>query len=103
MLNTGSIMAQTVLNFNISSTNEKLTPRTGVAIFGEYLKGLNFEELCNKNIPNSLHHKAYDPFEFIYPLILMLHSGGRVLDDIKEIRLDEALKTLLKIENSKFR
>ena len=29
----------------------------------------------------------------------MLHSGGRVLDDIKEIRLDEALKTLLKIEN----
>ncbi len=90
---------QTILNFNISSTNEKLTPRTGVAIFGEYLKGLNFEALCNKNIPNSLHHKAYDPFEFIYPLMLMLHSGGRVLDDIKEIRLDEALKTLLKIEN----
>ena len=28
----------------------------------------------------------------------MLHSGGRVLDDIKEIRLDEALKTLLKIK-----
>jgi hypothetical protein len=99
MLNTGSIMAQTVLNFNISSTNEKLTPRTGIAIFGEYLKGLNFENLCNRHIPNSLHHKAYDPFEFIYPLILMLHSGGRVLDDIKEIRLDEALKTLLKIEN----
>ena len=92
-------MAQTVLNFNVSSTTEKLTPRTGIAIFGEYLKGLNLEELCNKNIPNSLHHKAYDPFEFIYPLILMLHSGGRVLDDIKEIRLDEALKTLLKIEN----
>jgi len=92
-------MAQTVLNFNISSTHENLTPRTGVAIFGEYLKGLDFENLCNKHIPNSLHHKAYDPFEFIYPLILMLHSGGRVLDDIKEIRLDEALKTLLKIEN----
>ncbi len=31
--------------------------------------------------------------------MLMLHSGGRVLDDIKEIRLDEALGTLLKIEN----
>ena len=92
-------MAQTVLKYHIASTNEKLTPRTGVAIFGEYLKGLNFEKLCNAHIPNSTHHKAYDPFEFIYPLILMLHSGGRVLDDIKEIRLDEALKTLLKIEN----
>ena len=92
-------MAQTVLNFNISSTNEKLTPRTGVAVFGEYLKGIGFEKLCNKNIPNSLHHKAYSPFDFIYPLILMLHSGGRVLDDIKEIRMDEALKMLLKIEH----
>ena len=29
----------------------------------------------------------------------MLHSGGRVLDDIKEIRMDEALKMLLKIED----
>lgn len=90
---------QTLLNFHIETTKEKLTPRTGVAIFGEYLKGLNFENLCNRYIPNSLHHKAYNPFTFIYPLILMLHSGGRVLDDIKEIRLDEALRTLLKIEN----
>ena len=91
-------MAQSILNFKIESANEKLTPRTGVAIFGEYLKGLQFENLCNTHIPNSTHHKAYNPFEFIYPLILMLHSGGRVLDDIREIRFDEALKTLLKID-----
>ena len=68
-------------NFTLESTNEKLTPRTGVAVFGEYLKGMGFENLCNTHIPNSSHHKAYNPFEFIYPLILMLHSGGRVLDD----------------------
>ena len=83
---------QTLLNFHIEATNEKLTPRTGVAVLGEYLKGLNLENLCNKHIPSSQHPKAYNPFEFIYPLILMLHSGGRVLDDIREIRLDEALK-----------
>ena len=92
-------MTQTILNFKLEATNEKLTPRTGVGIFGEYLKGMNFESFCNKNLPISNHHKAYSPFEFIYPLILMLHSGGRVLDDIKEIRLDTALSTLLKIEN----
>ena len=60
---------------------------------------MNFESFCNKNLPISNHHKAYSPFEFIYPLILMLHSGGRVLDDIREIRLDTALSTLLKMEN----
>lgn len=92
------IIMQTILNFDIARTDEKLTPRTGVAIFGEYLKGMNFEALCNTNIPNSLSSKAYNPFEFIFPIVLMLHSGGRVLDDIKEIRLDEALKSLLKVE-----
>jgi len=92
-------MAQTILNFNLESTDEKLTPRVGIAIFGEYLKGLKLESLCNSNIPLAKHSNGYTPFEFIYPLILMLHSGGRVLDDIKEIRLDTALATLLKMKN----
>ena len=90
---------QSILNFKIETTNEKLTPRTGVAIFGEYTKGLGLEKIINEAMPTSNHHNAYNPFEFIYPLILMLHSGVRVLDDIKEIRMDEALKTILKIDN----
>lgn len=90
---------QSILNFKIESTDEKLTPRTGVAIFGEYLKGMNLEKFCNEMIQSSTHHKAYNPFDYIYPLILMLHSGGRVISDIKEIRMDEALKTVLKIKD----
>ena len=89
---------QTILNYKLETTNEKLTPRTGVVIFGEYLKGLDFKNIINTQIEVSKHHKAYNPFEYIYPLILMLHSGGRVIDDIKEIRMDEALKTILKID-----
>jgi hypothetical protein len=92
-------MPQTILNFKLESTDEKLTPRTGVAIFGEYLKGIDFKSFCNANLPISDHYKAYSPFEFIYPFILMLHSGGRVLDDIREIQLDTALSTLLKMKN----
>ena len=92
-------MPQTILNFNIESTNEKLTPRTGVAILGEYLKGMKLEELCNENLPKAKRNNGYSAFEFIFPLILMLHSGGRFLDDIREIMIDKALTTLLKIEN----
>ena len=89
---------QTILNYKLETTNEKLTPRTGVVIFGEYLKGLNLENLCNSEIEPSKHHKAYNPFDYIYPIILMQHSGGRVVSDIKEISNDEALKTILKID-----
>jgi hypothetical protein len=92
-------MSQTILKFNLESTKEKLTPRTGVAILGEYLKGMDLEKQCNSNIPLTKHPNGYSPFEFIYPLILMLHSGGRVLEDIREIRLDIALATLLKMKN----
>ena len=90
---------QTTLNFKLESTNEKLTPRTGIAILGEYLKGMDFEKHCNNNLPKAKRNNGYSAFEFIYPLILMLHSGGRFLDDIKEIRFDRALTTLLKIKN----
>ena len=92
-------MPQTILNFKLQSTNEQLTPRTGIAILGEYLKGMNLQKLCNSNLPKAKRKNGYSAFEFIYPLILMLHSGGRFLDDIKEIRADEALAKLLKIKN----
>ena len=68
-------MPQTILSFDIETTNEKLTPRAGVAIFGEYLKGMNLEHLCNTNIPLAKHPNGYNPFEFIYPLILMLQKN----------------------------
>jgi len=92
-------MPQTILKFGLKSTNEKLTPRTGVAILGEYLKGMKLEKICNANLPKAKRNNGYSAFEFIYPLILMLHSGGRFLDDIREIKIDKALTTLLKIEN----
>ena len=92
-------MTQTILNFKLESTNEKLTPKTGVAILGEHLKGMSLEQFCNENLPKAKRNNGYNAFEFIYPLILMLHSGGRVLENIKEIRLDTALSTLLKMKN----
>jgi hypothetical protein len=92
-------MAQTILEFDLATTSEKLTPRVGTIILGEYLKGLGLEKLCNLNLPSPLNHKGYNPFDFIYPLVLMLHSGGRVLDDIREIKLDKALKQSLNIKN----
>ena len=64
-------MPQTILNFKLQSTNESLTPRTGVVILGEYLKGMNLERLCNENLPKAKRNNGYSAFEFIYPFILI--------------------------------
>ena len=61
-------MPQTILNFKLESTNESLTPRTGVVILGEYLKGMNLERLCNENLPKAKRNNGYLAFEFIYLL-----------------------------------
>jgi len=88
-------MAQSILNFTVESTNEKLTPRAGEAIFGEFLKAIRVDHLCNKYMPLPQSNRGYDPYTFIQPLLLMLHSGGRYLEDIRMIDSDRALCKLL--------
>ena len=91
-------MAQSVLNFAVASTDERLTPRAGEAVFGEYLKAIGLEKLCNTHFPLPRSNKGYAPFAFIQPLTLMLHSGGKSLEDTRSIAEDKALRELLKIE-----
>ena len=91
-------MAQTVLNFTIASTDERLTARSGEIVFGEYLKSIGVDKLCNRYLPQSGSNRGYDPFNFIQPLLLMLHSGGRSLDDIRMIQSDTAMKEVLHIK-----
>jgi len=92
-------MTQSVLNFTVESTQEKLTPRAGEAIFGEFLKAIKVDQLCNKYLPSPQSNRGYIPYTFIQPLMLMLHSGGRYLEDIRMIDSDKALRELLGMKN----
>ena len=88
-------MAQNVLNFTVEGTNEKLTPRAGEVVFGEFLKAIGVDRLCHKHLPLPQSNHSYHPYAFIQPLLLMLHSGGRYLEDIRMIASDKALCELL--------
>jgi hypothetical protein len=92
-------MAQTVLNFSIASTNEKLTSRSEEIVFGEYLKAIGVDKLCNTYLPQPQSNRGYAPFNFIQPLLLMLHSGGHFLDDMRMIQADKAMREVLHIKN----
>jgi hypothetical protein len=91
-------MTQGVLNFTVESTNERLTPRAGQIVFGEYLKAIGFDKLCDLYLPQPGSNRGYAPFSFIQPLIMMLHSGGKSLEDIRNITSDKALREVLKIK-----
>ena len=92
-------MAQGVLSFTVESTNERLTPRADEAILGEYFKAINLEQLCNRHFTDPRSNRGYKPFDIIQPLLLMLHAGGRVLEDIRTIASDKGLRSLLGIKH----
>jgi len=91
-------MPQGVLNFSVEGTKESLTSNAGTILFGEYLKAIKIDQLCNTYLPLPQSNRGYTPFEQIQPLLLMLHSGGRVLDDLRMIHKDKAIKETLKIK-----
>jgi hypothetical protein len=62
-------MAQTVLNFSIASTDERLTSRSGEIVFGEYLKAIGVDKLCDTYLPQPQSNRGYAPFNFIQPLV----------------------------------
>ncbi len=92
-------MPQGVLNFSVEGTKESLTSNAGTILFGEYLKAIKIDQLCNTYLPLLQSNRGYTPFEHIHPLLLMLHSGGRVLDDLRMIHKDKAIKETLKIKH----
>ena len=91
-------MAQTLLNFSIVSTEERLTSQSGEIVFGEYLKAIGVDKLCDRYLPQPKSNRGYAPFDFIQPLLLMMHSGGRSLDDMRMVQSDNALREILHID-----
>lgn len=87
-----------LLSFKLTSTDDKITPNAGLGLFGEFLYSQGIPALLDANIKGFKSNHSYKPSEFVVPLFLMLHGGGRYLEDIREIARDEALLTLLGIE-----
>ena len=88
-------MAQTLLKFSIASTDERLTSQSGEIVFGEYLKAIGVDKLCDRYLPRPKSNRGYAAFNFIQPLLLMMHSGGRCLDDLRMVQSDKAMQEVL--------
>ena len=86
-----------LLPFKLAGTDEKITPNAGLCLFGEFLYSQGISALLDANINGFKSNHSYKPSEFVVPLFLMLHGGGRYIEDVREIANDEALLQLLQI------
>lgn len=90
-------MPQRVLPFKLETTQDEITPHAGLALFGEYVHAMNIPNEVNNKLPKPGSGRGYQPAQFIEPLVLMLHGGGRSLEDLRKIKMDTGLRRILNL------
>lgn len=89
-------LAQTVLSFKLEGTEEMLTANAGLALFGEFACGLGLKRWLEQEMPKPGSGRGFDAVAYVMPLVLMLAGGGRSLEDLRTLKSDTALASLLK-------
>jgi len=92
------MMGQTVLPFKLSVTDEVLTAHGGLALFGEFLAAMKLGEDVDRHLPTPGSSRGFAPSVYVRPLVLMLHGGGRSLEDLRMLAGDSGLRSLLGME-----
>ena len=77
--------AQTVLPFRVEATDELLTANAGLALFGEFVRGLGLERWLRQEMPKPGSGRGYQATAYVTPLVLMLNGGGRSLEDMRTL------------------
>lgn len=89
------MLSQTVLPFKLESTDETLTAQAGLVLFGEYCRALGVGKWLDQELPAPGSGAGYAASSHALSLVLMLHGGGRSLEDSRELRADTGLQSLL--------
>lgn len=89
-------LAQTVLAFKLEATEELLTANAGLALFGEFVSGLGLSRWLAQEMPKPGSGRGYAADAYVMPLVLMLTGGGRSLEDLRLLKGDTALATILR-------
>lgn len=76
-------MTQSILPFKLETTSERITPHGGLSLFGEFLHAMDVPGQINRSLPQPGSGAGYAPAQFVEPLLLMRHGGGRTLEDLR--------------------
>jgi hypothetical protein len=92
------MIRQTVLPFKLEKGEEKVTARSGLALYAEFMKGMGLEELVQRHMPRPGSGRGFEAMSYIEPLSMMLYGGGEAIEEIREIREDHALREAVQME-----
>jgi hypothetical protein len=86
------------LTFEIVGTDEPLIARGGLVLPYEMAKALKLPQIIDQELPSGGSGHSYAPSQFVMPLILMFHGGGKALEDLRELKGEISLRKLMDME-----
>ena len=89
---------QGILPFRIERTDEPLVARGGLMLAHEMAQALRLPQVIDRELPAPGSGHSYRPSEFVMPLVLMMHGGGRKLEELREVEAEGSLRELLEME-----
>ncbi|MGB9005832.1 MAG: IS1380 family transposase, partial [Candidatus Aminicenantales bacterium] len=89
------MIAQGILPFKLERTEELITPRSGLVLFGEVMRAFKIRKRVEEHFLRPGSNRGYEAWSYIEPLLLMMEGGGRHVEDLREIQEDGALSRLL--------
>ncbi len=92
------MIRQTVLPFKLEKTEEKVTARGGLALYGEFMRGMGLEGLVELHMPGPGSGRGFRAMSYIEPLSMMLYGGGEAVEEMREIREDHGLREAIQME-----
>jgi len=92
-----TFLPEEVFDFEIELTDEPLIARAGLVLPHQMAKALGLPRKIDHELPAPGSPRGLAPSAFAMPILLMLHGGGRALEDLRELRAEVTLQKLLKI------
>jgi hypothetical protein len=90
------MIRQTVLPFKLKRSRERITARSGLALFAEFFTAMGLEALIDRHMPKPGSGRGFKATSYIKPLSMMLYGGGEAIEDVREVR-EDSLRGVLRL------
>lgn len=88
-------LPQLILPIKMEKSSERLTSLGGLVVLEELARAMGIWEGVDGELEGPQSGRGYRPSDFVQALVWMLHSGGRRLEDLRELRAEhEVLQEL---------
>lgn len=87
-----------ILPYNLAETNDKLTSRAGLLSVAQLIETLQLSKRADCLLPQPKSNSGFNPSTYVETFLLMQHGGNFHLDDVRDLRDDEALREVMGLE-----